>query len=89
MIIEDIEFDDLNLPHLARHGVHVAEVIAAFENALVFRHNRSGRTADRYVLGRSNGGRTVRVNFIYDAARRSARPISASEVPPCRSTPKK
>lgn len=89
MRIDDIEFDDLNIPHLTRHGVGLAEVIAALENPLMLRRNRHSRTAGYFVLGRSNGGRIIRVNFIYAAARRSARPISAWEVQPCRSTPKK
>lgn len=77
MRIDDIEVDDTNMLHLTRHGVSLAEVIEAFDNTMEIRRNRSGRTADYCVIGRSDGGKVVRVNFIYDAARHTARPISA------------
>jgi hypothetical protein len=41
--------------------------------------NRNRRSAGYSAFGRTDGGRLVRVNFPYDPARRSARPISAGE----------
>ncbi len=60
-----------NVDHATAHGVSIIEIISAFEGK-VFR-NKSGRTADYYVIG--NG---IRVNFIYREG--VARPISAWKV---------
>jgi hypothetical protein len=54
-----------------------AEICQVFDNEPVFRRNKSGRTADYVAIGVTRGGSRVRVNFIYDLARRTARPVSA------------
>lgn len=86
MHIESIEVDDQNLHHATRHGVSLTEIMDAFDNANEVRQNRSGRSADYFVISRTRTGRTVRVNFVHDSVRHTARPISAWEVPPCRRT---
>lgn len=88
MQIESIDMDESNLQHATRHGVSAAEISDVFDNATEVRRNRSGRSADYFVIGHSDGGRVIRVNFLYDAARCTARPISAWEVRPCRKSGK-
>jgi len=57
--------------------VSAAEICEVFDNDPAFCQNRSGRTADYVAIGVTDGGSRVRVNFIYDLARRTARPVSA------------
>lgn len=74
--IEEVELDDRNTAH-ATSRVSVAEICQVFDNDPEFRQNRSGRTADYVAIGVTDGGSRVRINFIYDPARRTARPVSA------------
>lgn len=76
MWIETVELDDRNIAH-ATPQVSATEICEVFDNDSVFRHNRSGATADYVAIGVTNGGSRVRINFIYDPARRTARPVSA------------
>lgn len=71
-----MELDDRNIGH-ATSRVSAAEICEVFDNEPVFRRNRSGRAADYVAIGVTDGGLRVRVNFIYDLARRTARPVSA------------
>ncbi|MGH3545578.1 MAG: hypothetical protein ACRDPW_06605 [Mycobacteriales bacterium] len=72
--IESVELDDQNMPHLVRHGVSVDEIARVFEPAsrYVIRRNKGGRAAD--YCAEAFG---IRVNFVYAAATRTARPVSA------------
>jgi hypothetical protein len=74
--VEIVELDDRNITH-ATMRVSASEICEVFNNDPVFRRNTSGRTADYVAIGVTDGGSRVRVNFIYDLARRIARPISA------------
>ncbi len=76
MWVETVELDDRNVAH-ATTRVSAAEICEVFDNNPVFRRNTSGRTADYVAIGMTDGGSRVRVNFIYDLARRTARPVSA------------
>ncbi|MGH3929285.1 MAG: hypothetical protein ACRDTF_04840 [Pseudonocardiaceae bacterium] len=76
MWIETVELDDRNITH-ATNRVSAAEICEVFDNDPVFRRNRSGRTADYVAIGVTDGGSRVRVNFIHDLSRRTARPVSA------------
>ncbi|MGH3983219.1 MAG: hypothetical protein ACRDST_11175 [Pseudonocardiaceae bacterium] len=75
-----MELDERNIAH-ATARVSAAEISEVFVNNPVFRRNRSGRTADYVAIGVTDGGSQVRVNFIYDQARRTARPVSAWRLP--------
>lgn len=74
--IEEVELDDRNIAH-ATSRVSVVEIYQVFNNDPEFRRNRSGATADYAALGVTDGGSRVRINFIYDPTRRTARPVSA------------
>ena len=71
-----MELDDRNIAH-ATTRVSAAEICEVFDNDPVFHRNTSGRTADYIAIGVTDGGSRVRVNFIYNHAQRTARPISA------------
>lgn len=51
-----------------------------FDTCTIMRRNKSGRAADYLATGKTGGGRSLVVAFIYDADRRSVRPITAWEV---------
>lgn len=80
MWIETVELDERNIAH-APARVSAAEISEVFVNNPVFRRNKSGRTADYVAIGVTDGGSQVRVNFIYDRARRTTRPVSAWRLP--------
>lgn len=76
MRIEQVELNG-NTEHATCHGVSADEIIQVFANKP--RISRNNRSAGYSAFGRTEGGRPVRINFRYDPARRSARPISAWE----------
>jgi hypothetical protein len=76
--IEQVDLDG-NTEHATRHGVSIDEIIQVFANTPRISRNRNHRSAGYSAFGRTDGGRPIRVNFRYDPARRSARPISAWE----------
>jgi hypothetical protein len=76
--IEQVDLNG-NTEHATCHGVSADEIIQVFPNKPRISHNRNRRSAGYSAFGRTDGGRPVRVNFRYDPARRSARPISAWE----------
>lgn len=76
MRIETVEFDDGNLAH-ATSRISATEICQVFENGPVFRRNRAGRTAGYVAVGVTDGGSRVRINFVYNARTRAARPVSA------------
>ena len=76
MRIEQVDLNG-NTEHATCHGVSADEIIQVFTNTPQISRNRNHRSAGYSAFGRTDGGRPVRVNFGYDPARRSARPISA------------
>ncbi|AYY13757.1 hypothetical protein EF847_14710 [Actinobacteria bacterium YIM 96077] len=72
MRIDYVDLDEGNTPHVTRHGVTEFEVYAAFDTKPSVRRNKGDGTAGYYIV--ANG---IRVNFVYDAEGRAARPISA------------
>ena len=78
--IEWVELDDHNLAHVTRHGVSAEEVLQVFANDPAISTNHRDRTGTHAATGYTDGGRRMRINFIYDARTRAARPISAWEV---------
>lgn len=73
----DVEIDELNEPHVTRHGISVVEIYEALRNDPVVRRNRKGRTAGYLAFGLSDAGRPIVVAFAYHG--RTARPIAAWE----------
>ncbi len=78
MRIDQVDLDG-NTGHATCHGVSVDEILQVFANQPQIRRNRKNRSAVYSAFGRTDGGRRIRVNFRYDLASRSARPISAGE----------
>jgi len=62
----DIRFyldPDTGVAHLRRHGVTEAEVAEALSRP---QEDRPGRDGARVAIGRSSGGRTLRVIYVLD-----------------------
>lgn len=72
VIIQHVELDDDNVPHVTRHGVTLTEIETLLYAATQFRRNTRSKASDYVAVG--NG---IRVNFLYRHAERTARPISA------------
>jgi uncharacterized DUF497 family protein len=57
LVIEELEWDDDNLDHLARHGLRARVVIQVFEEAPKFRRNTGGtHSATHQMIGPDAGG---------------------------------
>jgi hypothetical protein len=67
-----VELDDGNVAHVTRHGVTLDEIETLLLTTTRFFRGRRSTTTDYAAVG--NG---IRVNFIYRAKDRAARPISA------------
>lgn len=78
MRIEQVDLNG-NTEHATCRGVSAEEIMQVFANQPRISRNRKNRSAVYSAFGRSGGGRPIRVNFRYDAASRSARPIRAWE----------
>lgn len=69
-----------SLVHVARHGVSMEEIEQAFFNTARVGRNKRRGSADFVLLGKTDGGRRIRVNFVYEIGTGTARAISAWEV---------
>lgn len=74
---EAIEWDEDNETHATRHGVSVREIVQVFANTPDYQRNRKQRAGDYMATGYTDGGRRVRVAFVWDEGRRTVRPIAA------------
>lgn len=74
---DDIEFDDDNINHMAKHGVSASEVTFVWLNEPKWLPNKKGRTASWLMVGYTNGGRPLYVPVVVDEIRSRVRPISA------------
>jgi uncharacterized DUF497 family protein len=61
---DDLEFDEVNEAHLARHGISVTEVTQVWLNEPVYVPNKSGLTAAWLMLGDTTGGRCLTVAVV-------------------------
>ena len=73
---EDIEFDDINELHLARHGVTATEVVQVWLNMPVYVQNKKGVTAAWLMLGDTEGGRSLTVAVLTIETMCRLRPIT-------------
>lgn len=73
--VDDLDFDDENMGHLAEHAVTADEVTQVWMNGPVWLPNKKNRTADWLMLGRTNGGRALFVPVLVDEARSRLRPV--------------
>ena len=73
---DDLEFDDENEGHLARHGVTPLEVFQVFRNAPTFVPNKKGHEAEWLMLGYTDGGRALTVSVLSKEVQRLLRPVT-------------
>lgn len=73
---DDLEFDDDNEGHLARHAITPHEVAEVFLDEPVFVSNKRGLAATWLMLGDTAGGRALTVAVLCQEARRRLRPIT-------------
>lgn len=73
----DLEWDDENEAHLARHHVRPAEVQQVFEDDPLYARNRGGRASCHRMIGRTAGNRALVIYVQCDDARLVLRPITA------------
>jgi uncharacterized DUF497 family protein len=73
---DDLDFDDENEAHLARHGITPLEAHQVFVGKPIFVPNRKGLTATWLMLGDTAGGRTLTVAVLCLETQRRLRPIT-------------
>jgi uncharacterized DUF497 family protein len=73
---DDLDFDDENETHLARHGITPLEAHQVFVGRPIFVPNRKGLTATWLMLGDTAGGRALTVAVLCLETRRRLRPIT-------------
>lgn len=73
---EAIEWDDGNESELAGHAIFPEEVEQLWRNRPTVLPNRTGRSGDFKLVGRTDGGRALTVIVSYDSTRRCLRPIT-------------
>ena len=56
MYIEEWEWDDENIEHLAEHGVRPADVLAVWRESRKYRRNRRNRAASHQMVGPDGNG---------------------------------
>lgn len=61
---DDLEFDEVNEAHLARHGISVTEVTQVWLNGPVYVPNKKGLAATWLMLGDTQGGRSLTVAVV-------------------------
>src|ERR687890_56132 len=74
---EGFEWDEANESELAdpRHPIQPWEVVQVFWNVPVWAPNRRGRSGDRIMVGRTDGGRRLTIVVQVKGATRQLRPI--------------
>lgn len=60
----DLEFDERNEAHLARHGITASEVTQVWLNGPQYVPNKSGLAATWLMLGDTSGGRALTVAVV-------------------------
>lgn len=55
--VDEIEWDDRNLTHAARHGVTPTVVREVLDQRPLFRRNLAGRSGDHRMIGPDRSGR--------------------------------
>ena len=73
---DDLDFDEANLDHLAKHRITPAEVLEVWLNSPVYVPNKKGLAATHLMLGDTDGGRAMTIGVVTDEARRLLRPIT-------------
>ena len=73
---EDLQFDEANEEHLARHGITPAEAMEVWLDDPVFAPNRKGLAATWLMVGRTAGGRALTIAVLGIEQLRVLRPIT-------------
>lgn len=76
---DDLDIDDDNEQHLARHGITATEVWQVWRSGPVYVPNKMGMTAAWLMLGPTTGGRRLTVAVLVDEVRSELRPITGWE----------
>lgn len=61
---DDLEFDEINEAHLARHGISATEVTQVWLSKPVYVPNKSGLAATWLMLSDTLGGRSLTVAVV-------------------------
>lgn len=73
---DDLEFDEWNEAHLARHQVTATEVTQVWLNDPVYLPNKKGMTAAWLMLGDTNSNRSLTVAVVVLEITSRLRPIT-------------
>lgn len=79
---DDIDIDDDNEGHLARHGITATEVAQVWLSAPVYAPNKKGLAATWLMLGDTAGGRALTVPVTVDPIRSLLRPVTGWDSTP-------
>lgn len=79
---DDLDFDDENEAHLARHAITPTEVAEVFMDQPVFVPNKKGLAAAWLMLGDTTGGRALTIAALVLEAQRRLRPITGWDSTP-------
>lgn len=73
---DDLEFDEVNETHLARHGISATEVTQVWLDRPVYVPNKKGLAATWLMLGDTEGGRSLTVAVVTIEEVMRLRPIT-------------
>ena len=73
---DDLEFDEVNEAHLARHGISATEVTQVWLNEPIYVPNKEALTARWLMLGDTAGGRSLTVAVVTLDLVRRLKPIT-------------
>jgi hypothetical protein len=73
---EDLDFDDHNEAHLARHQISPTDILQVWLNGPVWAPNRRGSAGTWLMLGDTDGGRPLTIAVVCIEAKRWLRPIT-------------
>ena len=73
---EDLEFDDANEAHLAKHNISATEVTQVWWSGPIFVPNKKGLTAAWLMLGDTHGNRSLTIAVVTIEITRRLRPIT-------------
>jgi hypothetical protein len=73
---DDLEFDEVNEAHLARHEITPLEVFQVWVNDPIYLPNKKGLSATWLMLGDTAGGRALTIAILCVEVTRRLRPIT-------------
>ena len=73
---DDLDFDEVNLDHLATHRITPRDVLEVWSDGPVYVPNKKGLAATHLMLGDTSGGRALTIAVVTDTRRHLLRPIT-------------